>query len=293
MHKGYFSAAWDDIRNSSGWLPKMCLLGLILCIPVFGAIVVMGYLLGWAREIAWNVHRPMPARIFGNEDGNLYKRGLFFLVIGLVFALVPLIVNLLGSILMDGAKVSTVGVMAANTIFNSSASLASSLPFLIGGALVTVLSWVLFVLALLFTWVGSMRSTLYGTLSSGFQMGKIWSMIRYDFPGLARILGMVLLCALIIAVVVGVIGSLVAVVGAVALGATAVASFATGGIVGFGIVLVAVLVIALVYIGMVLFAGTQTLVVRALGYWTRNFEVDKWQGQEDAMPFEQSRAASN
>ena len=72
MQKGYFAAAWGDITNSPGWFSKLLLLGLLCLVPIFGAIVVMGYLYGWARDLACNVHRPMPAPLFGNEDGKLY-----------------------------------------------------------------------------------------------------------------------------------------------------------------------------------------------------------------------------
>ena len=82
MEKGYFSAAWGDITKSPGWFSKILRMGLLCLIPIFGLLVVYGYLYGWARDIAWNVHRPMPDKIFGNEDGNLYKRGFFILVIG-------------------------------------------------------------------------------------------------------------------------------------------------------------------------------------------------------------------
>ena len=69
MEKGYFSAAWGDITKSPGWFSKMLRMGLLCFIPIFGVLVVYGYLYGWARDIAWNVHRPMP------EKSPLPKRG--------------------------------------------------------------------------------------------------------------------------------------------------------------------------------------------------------------------------
>ena len=83
MQTGYFSAAWNDVKSSQGWLGKMFLLGLIAFIPVFGPVVLLGYAFGWARDIAWGVHMPMPARIFGNEDGLLYRRGLIVFCLAL------------------------------------------------------------------------------------------------------------------------------------------------------------------------------------------------------------------
>ena len=76
MQKGYFKAAWNDIKQSEGWLGKMFLLGLLSLIPIFGQVVLLGYAYGWLRDIAWGVETPLPPRIFGNEDGQLYRRGL-------------------------------------------------------------------------------------------------------------------------------------------------------------------------------------------------------------------------
>ena len=43
MQKGYFKAAWNDIKQSEGWLGKMFLLGLLSLIPIFGQVVLFGY----------------------------------------------------------------------------------------------------------------------------------------------------------------------------------------------------------------------------------------------------------
>ena len=50
MQIKYLSTAWNDIRQSPGWLAKALLLGLVACIPIFGWIVVYGYLYGWAES---------------------------------------------------------------------------------------------------------------------------------------------------------------------------------------------------------------------------------------------------
>ena len=94
MEKGYFAAAWGDVAKSPGWASVVLRLGLLCLIPIFGVVVMYGYLFSWARDIAWNVHRPLPRKIFANEDGSLYRRGFFILVVALVFSLVPELVNL-------------------------------------------------------------------------------------------------------------------------------------------------------------------------------------------------------
>ena len=94
MEKGYFAAAWGDVTKSPGWASVVLRLGLLCLIPIFGVVVMYGYLFSWARDIAWNVHRPLPRKIFANEDGSLYRRGFFIFVVALVFSFVPELVNL-------------------------------------------------------------------------------------------------------------------------------------------------------------------------------------------------------
>lgn len=272
MEKGYFSAAWGDITKSPGWFSKILRMGLLCLIPIFGLLVVYGYLYGWARDIAWNVHRPMPDKIFGNEDGNLYKRGFFILVIGFVFSLIPGVFSFISSMVT--------GVSFAGAITSSSA------PF----GVVSVLMGLIFSLAglvlsfavVFFYWVGAMRCALYGTLSSGFQIGKIWAMLRYDFTGLLRIFGMSLICYAIVGVAAFVVAMLMVLLGTI-FGVAFVQTEAQA--VAFVLVILFLILLACV-VSLFVFVLIIALICRALGYWTRQFQVNLWGGQEDPMPFE-------
>ena len=84
MQQGYFSRSWEAFRSTEGWFAKICVLALVAFIPILGPIVVSGYLLGWARDAAWGMDNPLPRKVFGNEDGRLYRRGLFAWIISLV-----------------------------------------------------------------------------------------------------------------------------------------------------------------------------------------------------------------
>lgn len=272
MEKGYFSAAWGDITKSPGWFSKILRMGLLCLIPIFGLLVVYGYLYGWARDIAWNVHRPMPDKIFGNEDGNLYKRGFFILVIGFVFSLIPGVFSFISSMVT--------GASFAGAITSSSA------PF----GVVSVLMGLIFSLAglvlsfavVFFYWVGAMRCALYGTLSSGFQIGKIWAMLRYDFTGLLRIFGMSLICYAIVGVAAFVVVMLMVLLGTI-FGVAFVQTEAQA--VAFVLVILFLILLACV-VSLFVFVLIIALICRALGYWTRQFQVNLWGGQEDPMPFE-------
>ena len=290
MQTGYFNAAWQDIKNTPGWFGKLILLSLLSFVPIFGWLVVLGYLYGWARDIAWDVHGPMPKHIFGNEDGKLYSRGFFAMVIGFVFMLAPWVLEAVWG-----------GVMGLGTAWSGG---RHGGVFLFVGLSTMVFSLLIIAAAFfatLFSWVGSMRMSIYGRLAAGFQFGKIWAMIRHDFGGLLRILGMALLLAIAIGIVASVLIFVLVFIGlfvgfamtggnlniqSAHPGATVWAIvFATGGV-----VLVLAVLCGVLSAGMYVFV--EMMIVRALGYWTRQFDVPAWRGQDDPMPFELAGAAA-
>lgn len=277
MQMGYLQRAYNDIRYSAGWFGIIARLALVMLIPIFGIIVALGYAYGWARDMAWGIHQPMPKSIFENRDGQLYKRGFFVLVISVVFAMAPFVV---------GAAISLFGVSGVALTFVggysiSGAGIASFLSFLI-----TLVCIGAFFFAQLFSWVGSMRTSIYGRLSAGFQLEKMWKMIRRDFKGLLRIFGMTIVLALIVNVVAylalmlfGLFMAFIAVV--FSYGTTTAANIILG-------LLTVVLVGAFVVFLIMLCVFMNLMTVRALGHWTMQFEIPLWGGQDDPMPFERA-----
>lgn len=281
MQTGYFSAAWNDLRNSPGWFGKVVVLSLVGLIPIFGWIVIYGYLFGWARDIAWNIHAPLPARVFGNEDGKLYGRGFFVLVISFVCMLIPWLLDVTWSVLTGFGAGWSGGWQGGMLAFLGLSSLMFS-----------VLMVVASLFATLFFWVGSMRMGIYGRLAPGLQFGKIWLMMRHDFAGLARILGMALLLGVGSGLVIFAVIILFVFIGTmVGVAASAPLAFMNDPGVLFSVIpgivgLVIILALVCSVVCMMLSVGTLALVVRALGYWTRQFDVSAWRGQDDPLPFE-------
>lgn len=291
MQAGYFKTAWNDVKSSGGWFGKVLLLALICFIPIFGAIVVSGYLFGWARDIAWGIRGPLPKHIFGNEDGKLYSRGFFVLVIGIVFALLPWVIELVWSFIMGFGAV-TLGYGGGHY---GGMSVFGGLLTLVFSVLTIAASFV----AMLFQWVGSMRMSVYGRLSAGFQFTKLWAMMRHDFGGLMRIFGMSILLSVIFAIIFYVIAFIVVFLivfaGIAATGGNMRAEYIDGNVIGWilafgGIAFVVMFVVG--YVAVAAGVWIQMLVVRALGYWTRQFDVPAWRGQDDPMPFEMQAAAA-
>ena len=274
MQAGYFSTAWSDIKHSPNWFGKMCLLALVGMIPIFGQIVLAGYAYGWARDIAWNIHAPMPAKIFGNEDGRLYSRGFFALVISLVFSLAALILyGLYAGVAYSGSGVASLLLQ----LLQLAASIA-------GGV---------------FALVGCMRMSIYGRLSPGFQIKQIWKMVRHDTNGLARIVGMVVLVTFIISIVLGIVFFVVFMLVFLVGGASVAGQISSGANLEYlasdpsfwaalapSMGLFVILSLVLGFFAMVAGVFVEILSARAGGYWTRQFNVAEWGGQDDPLPFE-------
>lgn len=289
MQTGYFNAAWQDIKNSPGWFGKLVILSLVSLIPIFGWIVVGGYVYGWARDIAWNVHSPLPAHIFGNEDGKLYSRGFFVVVIGIVCALIPWAIEMVWAVVTGAGSYALGGSHGGFFAFFGLSSLVFSLFSLAAG-----------LFAILFTWVGSMRMSVYGRLAPGLQFGKIWAMIRHDFSGLLRILGMYILLWIGASIAMFVLFMVLLFIGmivgfAVTGGNMNINSSHPDGVIWAMIASISGVVVLLMIVYGVLAMAMSTFIsamtVRAMGYWTRQFEVHAWRGQDDPMPFEIRSAA--
>ena len=92
----YFRTCYDDIKSSKGWFGKICLLGLIEFIPIFGQMTVYGYCWEWAHKAAWGVDSPMPKKIYGRPGSKMLRWGWFALVIAFVVAILPSIVMSIG-----------------------------------------------------------------------------------------------------------------------------------------------------------------------------------------------------
>ena len=301
MQIRYYETAWNDVSNSPGWFKKLCLLALINLIPIFGQIVTFGYLFGWARDIAWGVHAPLPDRIFGNEDGKLYRRGWFALVIIFVFALVPGIlasvgsgITLLGSsvyLAADGS-VAVTGGSAIAGIFGSIILLASA-----------VLSVIISMVAL----VGCLRASIYDRLSAGFQIGKLWAMARRDLMGLVKIFLMTLVVGIVGSIVLSMVIGLIFTVWGITAGLSAggivmsavnegmsdyalAQTLLTSGVAGGLIFSLIIVMLITTFLTLILTEFIEMIQARAIGYWISQFDVARWGGQDDPLPFETAPA---
>lgn len=282
---------------TKNWFGKMCLLGLVALVPVFGAIVVQGYLYGWARDAAWKMENPLPGRLLGNEDGRLYRRGLFAVVIAFVIpasVVVGALVFICASAFVSAGMSAMLVRLLPDAVVSglSVLSVPSSL-----GMLALSLAFFAAVFGVqFFVWVGSMRMSIYGTLSSGFQISRAWAMIRRNPGGLFKIaLGQT---AALVA-----IGAFMSMLWCIVLFVIAFASLlaagsvdysgsygpAFGGLAAMGTIATVLLALFVVYASVTASVAVQAFACRALGHWTSDFEVADWGSQDEPMPFELAR----
>ena len=142
----------------------------------------------------------------------------------------------------------------------------------------------------LFKWVGTMRMSIYGRLSAGFQVSRIWAMMRHDFKGILRILGMWLIVSFVVGVAIALAISVV-----IFAGILCVSFFANLGAsandASFLLIVAVAMILILVALAIALLAAflgvlACALAIRAVGHWTCQFDVANWRGQDDPMPFE-------
>lgn len=285
MSGRYYRTCMDDIRSSEGWFGKICLLGLISFVPVFGQMTVSGYAYEWAHKAAWGLQDPMPKKIYGRPGSKMLRWGWFVLVITFLFALIPGIISMIGSFMNAAGTpdvVYTSRGLRSSGVANPALVAAGGF-FSLAGSILTVFTYV-------FAWVACIRMTVYDRLGTGLQLGKVWKMAKHDFGGLMRILGMSLIWGLIFALIASIICVIIvaiAVVPAVAVGV----STSSGGSGAFAYVLAAIAVAAPLFLifAYALFVAQSflnILIARAVGYWARQFDIPSWGTKDDPLPFE-------
>jgi hypothetical protein len=197
-----FSYVFDDDE----WLTVILLGGLILIVPVFGQIVMAGFLFETARNVAAGNSRPLPK---WNHLGDTFSLGLPGFLIQLVYAL-PI---LLLSCAFACVAIFTSGAMARQ---ESAAGGAIMLTFLCFFPLLTLISLVVQPLTL-----GAMARYLQtGSLGAALRVGAVVELLRSDLGGWLLLWLLQILCGLV-----GSLGGVFFAVGAAFTGAYATAVF--------------------------------------------------------------------
>lgn len=289
MQIKYFQTAWNDVKNSPGWFKNVLKLGLLDMIPILGTIVQNGFLYGWAREAAWNVRNPLPRTIFGNNDTRLWARGGLIFVFMFVLGLIPGIISTFSDMLTNSGYFA---LLAGGSYYGSVPPVSGGAMAL--GFLLSLVSLALYVLVEFIGWAGSMRISIYDSLSAGFNIKNDWSMLKRDTNGIVRIFAMNLLFGLIFGLIFGLVlfivcftflmSILVPVINASS-GTMSDSEIMTAiASAGAGFLVFILVFTLLIYALMCVSAWLQMITTRALGYWTSQFNVPSWGPQDAPLP---------
>lgn len=164
--------AFTAVLQDPQWVTKVLIGGLISLVPVVGTLIVLGYMMKTAQNVAAGVELPMPA---WQDFGDLIVQGLYGLLISIVYAL-PLIVMYVVFVII----ISLVGV----GVEAGSAEAASAAASLLGlGILIALpIFFVLFLISLVLGCAALGRYLQHGKLSDGLQVGQVIREVR-SAPG--------------------------------------------------------------------------------------------------------------
>lgn len=248
--KGCLAAGWDDIKQTPGYVGKLVVLGLIMCVPVLN-FVVMGYLLFWSREVPFGGRTPMPAPYV---TGKNFEFGFYGFVITLVVGIATNVVGwIFGLIPLLGALVS----------------LALMLAGVVAGYLM------------------QMRMIMGQNLGDGFKVQDLWNVAKRNWGQLLLVtLVPELIAAVILSVLTMLVMSMMLLVLLGTLTPMAVSAVSPTDILGI-IALVGgpmILAILVLYVaGCIMMAFAQAVTVRAMGHWVARY-APEWTALAPVAP---------
>lgn len=180
-----FSFVFDDEQ----WVSSILICGLLILVPILGALLLVGYMLETARNVMMGSPRPLPK---WSNFGEKLSMGFAGLVISLVYALPLVIIAVLFACVAAGLGGAAGSEDAAGAVVGSLALCLVPLMMLLG-LLIQPLILAAFA-----------RYLQTSSLSSAFQFGEVIGMVRADLSGWVVLFLLYLLCS-----IVGSLGSIV------------------------------------------------------------------------------------
>ncbi len=173
-----FSYVFDD----ENWLTVILIGGLLLIVPIFGQLVLLGFMLTAARNVMQGNPNPLPR---WDNLGDKFVQGLYALGIQLVYALpiiIPIILlSCVAGVLGAGAGDSDAAVATIGGLF------FCLIPILIIAGLVLQI----------FGLAATVRYLQTGAFGSAMQFGEVISMVRSDIGGWVVLWLLQLLCGIV------------------------------------------------------------------------------------------------
>ena len=254
-NRGYWSRSWELLTRDEGWIKPLLVLGAARLIPIVGYFGVDGYALEWARLTSWGIDSSPKQK--GVDISACIKTGAKAFVVSLGYVVALLVLQ---------------GIIAS--VFNGS----------LGGLLEMALS----LLATGVIVVAKLRATIYQTIGAGYEIPRIIDMIKRDYKGLLRIVGLQLVIGLVICLVISLFASIALVMNMGAFVSLINESYyddleiVRATLSWMGQIMPALFVLA--YFASILYSFSNLIVTTATGLWMRQFDVQNWGESSDPLP---------
>ena len=261
----YFSHAWALLTKDKGWPKVIVMLALWMLIPIVGWLWVLGYEAEWARLIAWGVEGSPKQKNINLSQCLTSGWRVFVAQFGWgVLWTMFYCFTLLGT-----------GTLHFYSFYPYiSVDNGSFMSFLAN--IVGICYWVFLVIA-------GVRTTIYQSYTAGYQLNRIFDMLKRDIGGFVKIVGINLLSILISGAVIGVLSFFAGLLGILGLGLLSygMASGTSHFVPAFITLLAIVLYILAVDIILLVL---RLICYVMVGLWLRQFDVLSWGASGDPLP---------
>jgi hypothetical protein len=175
--------AFSFVTDDDQWLATMLIGGLLLFVPIFGWLVLLGFTIETARNVMRRSERPLPR---WDNLGEKFMLGLYSFAIQLAYALPAILITL--------ALVCIMAFLAAGS--SGSEEAIGGIIALVAICFVPLIGIVGIVLQPI-TWAAHARYLQSGSLSSAFQVAEVIAMTRANLGTWVIVWLLYILCGII------------------------------------------------------------------------------------------------
>lgn len=256
--EGYYTKAWHLFSADKGWIKPLLVIGAANMVPIVGQLGVEGYGLEWARLVAWGADaHPKQKNV---QVGACIKSGWRGFLVGIAYAIVLWLIGLL---------------IPGNTDDSGYRLIMGILGIFMGAI----------------TSVAAIRSAIYQNFTAGYQVNRIYDMLKRDFGGFVKIICITIVMQLVVWLVLillavlmlgSVISALIGIVGMA--GVSGHAGYLMVDQVASSLASAIPMLVILWYVASTAMSWTTLMTSAMYGLWMRQFSVPAWGASGDPLP---------
>lgn len=258
----YFSKSWGMLTRDKGWIKPLLVMTAASLVPIVGSLGNKGYALEWSRLTAWGVDAaPKQKNVqVGKCIGSGWRAFVVDLGLGLAYLLVVGLAMVIGE-----ALPGVLGVMV--------------------GGLLSLCSFVLSAFVGVAFMVAEIRATIYERIGAGYQINRVFDMVKADLSGFVKLFLINLAC-IGVASVVCIVFTLILMMEFAPAMITASALDESVIMMALSTSLGAIFVTSAIFGFIMAFLqnAIRMLTNNATALWMRQFDVPSWGRSEDPLP---------